>query len=1060
MTSTQMSGSQRHQAAEVPELLSRAAAAALARDWQTAADLWATCLSIDPSPAFVVELTLALLKLGRKDEAEQLLRSAFEQYGERPPLLNVYARCAHESKDWHSSVERWSRMLAVSPGHYESLLKRTQAWFELQELEKARAGVDGLQARGLGGADPVFLKLQARLADVEGDGNRALEAWDRFGELQGIEKIPAAPYIGALLLAGKLEDALGRWETLTVKSSERAKLLARMTSLAEIQNNETILDRLRQLAPSSKSKVDAILNGLNAGQSLPKDLQPQKLPDQANAVNPLLTDIERELNAGRAVHAAELIVLLSKNTGARVQIAALLKRLVKVLTPTLLEPALQVMTCADRPWLTMEVARAISDTIWHEHTDRLFKISLGTTISSPASAKDWLTYAKHSIKLGDVITAERSLREIINLQPENVKALIILLTLYQNTGALEAGDDLASRLREIGGASALLATATYHFQARRYSLAQEILHSLDENMPPLQVLPLLADIARAQMRFSLELEYRSQIVALQPNAKALIALSQTEQALGLASAAAVTLEKALALEPLNFQAYSELMQVDPVRAEPYSSPSPRTAHLLQGVMFRVQKLIALNDPEEALGLLESARVTWPADAAVERLRGAMLRALGRLDEAVEAYTGFLELFPLSGRAVADLALIYCDLQRYEQAAALLDTYAHLFRMGAARVLEATIRREIGIGLVDLRSVWSSYRAPAVAQALSCFPDQVRHITDLDGFDKDSHILLLASYGIGDELRWSSVYPDLTRQFSKVSATCDPRLHALFSRSFPKIDFLPTHRKMRDTLSGDAYRRYDQLPDQLLCSLFDNVGWDRAVAADGVLLVSEALLAYRQDTSDFPKCPKLLKSDVRLRRRWRSRLDRLTPGLNVGISWRSSVVNVTRDVHYTSLSDWFPILSIPGINFINLQYDQPLEELSTASKDFGVDVIHFQDLDLKDDFDGLAALVSQLDVVLAPCTALAELSGAIGTKTLLMSNSPVMKWRDRDGLSDVWFSRISLVYGDTWFDKHSLILNTAARVAALAKEKVQAKPKLKTVPQRDRKARAGKEKATT
>ncbi|MBV5336208.1 hypothetical protein JZU48_04270 [bacterium] len=46
-----------------------------------------------------------------------------------------------------------------------------------------------------------------------------------------------------------------------------------------------------------------------------------------------------------------------------------------------------------------------------------------------------------------------------------------------------------------------------------------------------------------------------------------------------------------------------------------------------------------------------------------------------------------------------------------------------------------------------------------------------------------------------------------------------------------------------------------------------------------------------------------------------------------------------------------------------------------------------DLDLKDDFEGVAALIANLDLVIAPAVSVVELAGALGV--------PVWRFGDRD-----------------------------------------------------------------
>jgi len=111
--------------------------------------------------------------------------------------------------------------------------------------------------------------------------------------------------------------------------------------------------------------------------------------------------------------------------------------------------------------------------------------------------------------------------------------------------------------------------------------------------------------------------------------------------------------------------------------------------------------------------------------------------------------------------------------------------------------------------------------------------------------------------------------------------------------------------------------------------------------------------------------------------WSERLRGLGPELKVGISWRSRLMTTDRLAFYSSLSDWGPILSTPGLSFVNLQYDRCGPELDAAEAVHGVVIHRFDDLDLFDDLDGAAALTAGLDLIIAPDNSVGEMAAALG-----------------------------------------------------------------------------------
>ena len=101
-------------------------------------------------------------------------------------------------------------------------------------------------------------------------------------------------------------------------------------------------------------------------------------------------------------------------------------------------------------------------------------------------------------------------------------------------------------------------------------------------------------------------------------------------------------------------------------------------------------------------------------------------------------------------------------------------------------------------------------------------------------------------------------------------------------------------------------------------------------------------------------------------------------------WKSLKVDSARFRFYSPFDDWAPILTTPGLRFVNLQYGDSTAELEEARRRFGVDIWNPPGLDLKDDLDGVAALSSVLDLVIGPANAATNLSAACGAPTWLVS----------------------------------------------------------------------------
>ncbi|MGQ9372153.1 tetratricopeptide repeat protein, partial [Azospirillum sp. A39] len=207
------------------------------------------------------------------------------------------------------------------------------------------------------------------------------------------------------------------------------------------------------------------------------------------------------------------------------------------------------------------------------------------------------------------------------------------------------------------------------------------------------------------------------------------------------------------------------------------------------------------------------------------------------------------------------------------------------------------------------------------------------------------ILVWREQGVGDEILFASCLPDLIARAGRVLVECDPRLAPLFRRSFPAAS---VHGGVATDVAVDLHTPAGSLARWL-----------------------------RPTLAAYPARPGYLVPDPGRTRRWTARLAALPPGLRVGIAWRSGLMTAERLGAYTRLDEWGPLFAVPGLVPVNLQYGECEAEIRQAEEAYGVRIHRWPDLDLKDDFEEVAALVAALDLVVCPATAVGELAGALG-----------------------------------------------------------------------------------
>ena len=89
-------------------------------------------------------------------------------------------------------------------------------------------------------------------------------------------------------------------------------------------------------------------------------------------------------------------------------------------------------------------------------------------------------------------------------------------------------------------------------------------------------------------------------------------------------------------------------------------------------------------------------------------------------------------------------------------------------------------------------------------------------------------------------------------------------------------------------------------------------------------------------------------------------------------------------NYAPISEWSPILTLPDITFINLQYRDFADDITKIQDEFGVIVHNFDDLDHYDNLDDVAALSAALDIIVSTHNILPMITAGVGTQTKLAS----------------------------------------------------------------------------
>lgn len=386
-----------------------------------------------------------------------------------------------------------------------------------------------------------------------------------------------------------------------------------------------------------------------------------------------------------------------------------------------------------------------------------------------------------------------------------------------------------------------------------------------------------------------------------------------------------------------------------------------------GTLYREQGRM-----DEAVEILRNAIFVMPEGADLWNALGAAIGEMSDWSNATTFYREALRLDPSVGRYWHNLGYALLHTGPMDEA---VDCFDRALTMDITATDEANIRYARCLGNMlrgRLKEAW-----PDFGRRLELSSTGSGSLIDksplwcgeaLNG----KTILMIGEQGLGDEIMFAEVLPDLIDRAGPdgtVVVACEHRLMPLYQRSFPRAVVGP---QLNSTAEGKKFRV---------------VPWAHANhRIDFHAPIGSALEFLRPDVGSFGRHGAFLTPDPGKVSYWRTRLDELGPGLNVGICWRSMMLNTQRRKFYSPLELWAKPLGVPGVRAINLQYGDCAAEIVEARERFGIDIVSFPELNLKDDLDGNAALCAALDITVSAPTAAAALSAAVGTETWFLAAS--------------------------------------------------------------------------
>jgi len=409
----------------------------------------------------------------------------------------------------------------------------------------------------------------------------------------------------------------------------------------------------------------------------------------------------------------------------------------------------------------------------------------------------------------------------------------------------------------------------------------------------------------------------------------------------------------------------------------------------------------LNNEDAAVVCLKRAMELQPdSPLLVRRNYAHALRQLGRVDEALLAYTDALRIFPQD----VDLNLFYSvALSKFGQNVAALAQINVALKLEPTNTEALSHRADVLLRLGKFSEAWKDYEIrwasdnsvfSKQATQEKTYPSKRWAGEDLSG----KTIMIYGEQGYGDTLLCSRYIPLVkARGAARIIFGCAEGLHNLF-RTIPGIDVLSSKYHIGEKI--DYHVPVMSLPGVLGTTL-------ETIPSPPPLNITA--------TPPAAVVPLLARAQNRLK---------------VGIVWSGSAGYSGNKERAVTFTRFLELAGIPGVQLYSLQKGPQEQELAKA----GAQEIVLELGPHLNDFTNTAAVLQQLDLVIMTDSSVAHLAGSINCPiwNLLPTRAYWIYLLNRD--DSPWYPSMRLFRQPTPGDWDSVFKTVAAELEKLSLNK--------------------------
>ncbi|HEX5326024.1 MAG TPA: tetratricopeptide repeat protein [Acetobacteraceae bacterium] len=388
------------------------------------------------------------------------------------------------------------------------------------------------------------------------------------------------------------------------------------------------------------------------------------------------------------------------------------------------------------------------------------------------------------------------------------------------------------------------------------------------------------------------------------------------------------------------------------------------------------ELLARHDrPGAAAAQYRACLARRPDDAAAHHALGLLLGELGEIEPAIGHFRRAVELDPQPAMGWSNLGMMLKVGRRFDEAIAAHDA-------AVARAPEdPQIRVNRAVALLHagrMTAAWADYEWRLRQPGHTTLPLE-RLLPDLAGLDLAGRTVLVThEEGFGDTLQFVRYVPMLAARGARVVLAV-PRQLARLMRRLAGVAELVTLGALPE--GGVQYEYH--------CPVFS------------------LPRAFATTLATIPAPVSYLSADPVLVRHWAGHLP--PGGFRIGLVWAGqarpwlpgfTALDARRSA---GLASFAVLASVSGVGFISLQMGEPTSQARAAPPGLPL----HDPMGEVADFADTAAIVANLDLVIAVDTAIVHLAGALGKPVFLLDRYDNC-WRWFSGRDDSpWYPRLRI-----------------------------------------------------